>query len=169
MGGVKGKGARLNLGEAQIIVRTGQMFREENIPALLIRRILHNHHPIAKELVYEDQIQESKTRAGYFVKTRLPKFLTYLEKVYGNCGSQSAFLLDSTLSYVDLSTFQIIDGLNFAFPKAMAAQSGDYPHLLELHNTVKNLPELSSYFSSDRRIPFNNFGIFRHYPELDQD
>lgn len=128
-----------------------------------------NHHPIAKELVYEDQIQESKSRAGYFVKTRLPKFLTYLEKVYGNSGSQSAFLLDSTLSYVDLSTFQIMDGLNFAFPKAMAAQSGDYPHLLELHNTVKNLPELSSYFSSDRRIPFNNFGIFRHYPELDQD
>ena len=127
-----------------------------------------NHHPIAKELVYEDQLEESKKRAGYFTKTRLPKFLSYLEKIYGNDVSESAFLLDDSLSYVDLSTFQIMDGLHYAFPKAMAAQSGDYPHLTDLHRTVKNLPELSSYFSSDRRIPFNNFGIFRHYPELDQ-
>jgi glutathione S-transferase len=68
-------------------------------------------------------------------------------------------------SYVDLSLFQIMEGLEYAFPKAMSKQK--VPLLRDLQKRVAERPNIAAYLASERRIPFNTTGIFRHYPELD--
>ncbi|MGO7508208.1 glutathione S-transferase family protein, partial [Rhizobium johnstonii] len=35
-------------------------------------------------------------------------------------------------TYVDLSLFQVIEGLNYSFPKAMTKRKAEYPGLLAL-------------------------------------
>jgi len=114
------------------------------------------HHPIGSGLYYEDQKPEAKRRAADFRTERLPKFLQYFEK------------MDSRVfSYVDLSLFQMIEGLRYAFPRTMSSLEKDCPHLVELRERVAERPRLRKYLQSKRRIPFNQQGIFRRYPELD--
>jgi len=110
------------------------------------------HHPIANSLYYEDQKEESLRRARLFREQRIAKFLGYFET-------------HATLpfSYVSLSLFQVMEGLQYAFPKTMKKMS--YPKLTALHGKVQD--RLKNYLTSTRRIPFNQSGIFRHYPELD--
>jgi glutathione S-transferase len=115
------------------------------------------HHPVAASLYYEDQKAEAKVRAGIFLTSRLPKFLRYFEHA-----------ADDKFSYVHLSLFQMIEGLRYAFPKAMARQEKRCPRLLKIHARVAKRPRLSRYLASARRIPFNQQGIFRRYPELDE-
>jgi glutathione S-transferase len=115
------------------------------------------HHPVAASLYYEDQRAEAKVRAGIFLTSRLPKFLRYFEQA-----------ADDKFSYVHLSLFQMIEGLRYAFPKAMARQEKRCPRLLKIHARVAKRPRLSKYLASARRIPFNQQGIFRRYPELDE-
>jgi glutathione S-transferase len=43
----------------------------------------------------------------------------------------------------------------------------EYPGLVALHEMVSMQPKLAAYLASKRRIPFNESGIFRHYPELE--
>ncbi|HYN13995.1 MAG TPA: glutathione S-transferase [Burkholderiales bacterium] len=117
------------------------------------------HHPIASSLYYEDQRREAKRRAAIFRKERLPKFMQYFEK---NIQPPR-----EPITYVDLSLFQMIEGLRFAFPEAMSRLEGKYPKLLKLHRRVAERPRIAAYLGSGRRIPFNQLGIFRHYPELD--
>ena len=112
------------------------------------------HHPIASSLYYEDQKREAKRRAGIFLSQRLPKFMRYFERA-----------VDDKFSYVHLSLFQMIEGLRFAFPRAMSKTR--YPRLLRIHDRVAARPRLAAYLASPRRIPFNQQGIFRRYPELD--
>ncbi len=118
------------------------------------------HHPVASELYYEDQTPEAKKRAGNFIQHRLPKHLGYFERILANNPSKSGWLIDGTLTYPDLSMFQIVEGLRYAFPNAFAEIEDHYPKLIALHDRV-------AYLTSDRRIPFNTMGVFRHYPELD--
>jgi glutathione S-transferase len=115
------------------------------------------HHPIASSLYYEDQKAEAKVRAGIFLTSRLPKFLRYFERA-----------ADSRFSYVHLSLYQMIEGLRYAFPRAMARQERRCPRLLKIHDAVARRPRLAAYLASPRRIPFNEQGIFRRYPELDE-
>jgi glutathione S-transferase len=68
---------------------------------------------------------------------------------------------------VDLSTFQVIAGLRYAFPRSMKRIERRFPRLVALHDAVASRPRIASYLASDQRIPFNEHGIFRHYPELD--
>ena len=113
------------------------------------------HHPVGSGLYYEDQKAESLRRAKDFRENRLPKFLSYFERLERPKG----------FTYLDLSLFQMVEGLRYAFPRAM--QSLKYPKLAALHDKVAARPRLAAYLGSDRRIPFNQQGIFRHYAELD--
>jgi len=132
-----------------------------------VSEIHDTHHPIAGELYYEDQKKESKRRSKNFLVNRLPKYLGYFEDVLSCNPDGSAQMVGDTISYVDLSMFQLIDGLNYAFPKTMAVTSDDYPLLMALHARIRELEQLSHYLSSPRRIPFNQQGIFRYYKSLD--
>jgi glutathione S-transferase len=126
-----------------------------------------SHHPVAGSLYYEEQRREARRRAADFVMYRLPKFLGYFEIVLAQNASGKRYALGAQLTYVDLSLFQIISGLKFAFPRAMARAARKYPRLLALHSRIQDRPRIAAYLASPRRIPFNNEGIFRHYPELD--
>jgi glutathione S-transferase len=124
------------------------------------------HHPVGVALYYDDQKPEAARRAWEFRDKRMPKFLSYFEKVLADRGP---WLLGARWTYADLSLFQLVEGLGYAFPRRMAALAKDIPLILALRDRVKALPELAAYLASDRRIPFNEDGIFRHYPELDGD
>jgi glutathione S-transferase len=129
------------------------------------------HHPLGVDLYYEDQKPESHRRARLFVSSRMPKFLGYFEKLLQR--NQAAHkgagghVLGKALSYVDLSLFQLASGLEYAFPHAMKRLAPKIPRLLAVREGVAAEPRVAAYLASDRRIPFNEDGIFRHYPELD--
>jgi glutathione S-transferase len=115
------------------------------------------HHPIGSGLYYEDQKPESRRRAEDFRASRLPKYLGYFERLER----------PRSVTYVDLSLFQMIEGLRYAFPRTMARIERKYPKLVANHDRVAARPRLAAYLASARRIPFNQEGIFRHYSELD--
>ena len=123
------------------------------------------HHPVGSGLYYEEQLREAKRRAADFRAARLPKYLRYFEGVLK--ANRGDFLLGKAVSYADLSLFQMVAGLRYAFPKAMARMERGHPRLAVLHRQVAARPRLAAYLASKRRIPFNQQGIFRHYPELD--
>ncbi|HXU81665.1 MAG TPA: glutathione S-transferase [Polyangia bacterium] len=126
------------------------------------------HHPIAVSLYYEDQRAEARRRAPLFISERLPKYLAYFERVLErNAAADRAHLIGTATSYVDLSMFHLLAGLDYAFPRAMAQQASRIPLLRALHQRLPARPRLAAYLASPRRIPFNLHGIFRHYPELD--
>jgi glutathione S-transferase len=125
------------------------------------------HHPIAGSLYYRQQKPESRRRARYFVRDRLPKFLDYFETVLDRNPAKRGFMVGRNLTYVDLSMFQLIEGLRYAFPRTMARVHRRIPGLVALHDKVALRPNIAAYLNSNRRIPFNQYGIFRHYPELD--
>ncbi len=131
----------------------------------LVGETHETHHPIAGGLYYEDQKPTAKKRAAAFVDERLPKFLTWLEGNLKRSGGER--LLERGFSYVDLSAFQVVCGLQYAFPNAMARIAKRIPLLLELRDHVAGRRGIAAYLASDRRLPFNEEGIFRHYPELD--
>jgi glutathione S-transferase len=124
------------------------------------------HHPIAPGLYYEDQRAAAKRRVGDFLKSRAPKFLRYFEGVLERGGGH--YLLGRTVSYADLSLFQVAAGLRYAFPKAMRRLEKKVPRVIALHDRVAGRPRIAAYLGSPRRIAFNQSGIFRHYPELDR-
>jgi glutathione S-transferase len=124
------------------------------------------HHPIGSGLYYEDQQLEAKRRAQDFLKNRAPKFLGYFEDVLAR--NKSGFLAGGRLTTPDLSLFQIIEGLRYAFPDAMRRLERKCGRLAALHDRVARRPRIAAYLKSERRIPFNEMGIFRYYPELDR-
>jgi len=126
------------------------------------------HHPIAGGLYYEDQKAEAKRCAKAFVSERMPKFLGYFEGVLEkNRASGGKWLVGRGRTYVDLAMFQLLAGLDYAYPKAMKRLAKKIPRLRDLATRVAARPRVAAYLASDRRIPFNEQGIFRHYPELD--
>jgi len=125
------------------------------------------HHPISGSLYYEDQKPEAKRRAAAFTAERLPKFLGYFEKVLKQNSKSSDYVLGRAVSYVDLSLFQMVAGLRYAFPRTMGKLERAHPRVVALHNRVSARPRLAAYLSSPRRLAFNQEGIFRHYAELD--
>ncbi len=135
----------------------------------LADEIHDTHHPIASGLYYEDQLEEAKRRASDFLQARAPKFLNYFERVLAKNKKGSAFLIGDRVTYPDLSLFQIVSGLRYAFPIAMAALEKHLPLTVALHERVMAHPKIAAYLASPRRIPFNQDGIFRHYPELDSN
>ena len=131
----------------------------------LVVEIHDTHHPIAGGLYYEQQKPAAARRSKEFWRYRVPKFLGYFERVLENNGGQ--YLVGRRLTYVDLSIFQNIEGLRYAFPKHMKRFEKKIPRLVALHGRVAQRPRIKAYLASERRIPFNEWGIFRHYKELD--
>ena len=130
----------------------------------LVAEVHDTHHPTAVDQRYELQKPAAKERAAAFRRARLAKFLGYLER---NLDRNGDTLVGTSISYVDLAAFQVVEGLTYAFPRAMARASRDVPKLLALRDRVAQRPRLLRYLTSPRRLPFNEQGIFRHYPELD--
>lgn len=131
-----------------------------------VKEIHDTHHPVGTALYYEDQKPEAKRYAESFLDERAPKYLGYLETVLDRSGG--TYLLGRRLTYIDLSVFQLVEGLRYAFPKAMKRIERDVPGLVGVRDRVAARPGIKAYLASDRRIPFNESGIFRHYPELDR-
>jgi glutathione S-transferase len=126
------------------------------------------HHPIAKHLYYEEQKPAARRRSRAFVELRMPKFLGYFEAVLARNPKGPEWMVGAAMSYVDLSVFQVVAGLRYAFPKAMSRLEPAHPLLVALCARVARQPRVARYLRSKRRIPFNQGGIFRHYPELDR-
>jgi len=126
------------------------------------------HHPISGSLYYEDQKREAKRRAADFTAERMPKFFDYFEGILQRNSKGNEFLLGRQFSYIDLSLFQMIEGLRYAFPKAMKKLEKKYSRALALRDRVAARPRIARYLDSPRRIPFNQEGIFRCYPELEK-
>jgi glutathione S-transferase len=130
-----------------------------------VLEIHDTHHPLGPTLYYEDQRSEAKKRTSEFWNERVPKYLGYFERLIEENGG--AYVTGRRVTYVDLSLFQIVQGLRYAFPKRMKAFERRIPGLIGLHDRVASRPNIKAYLSSDRRIAFNEDGIFRHYKELD--
>jgi glutathione S-transferase len=136
----------------------------------LVTEVHDTHHPVSVNLYYKDQKPEAQRRAADFIGERLPKFLGYFESVLERKGHElhdGQFMVGHAHSYVDLSIFQVIEGLRYAFPRAMKRTEPDYPRLTALHDRVVHRPRIATYLSSARRLPFSKEGVFRHYAELD--
>ena len=126
------------------------------------------HHPISVNQYYEEQAREAKARARDFATERMPKYLGYFESVLQSNPGRGGWMVASRLSYVDLSLFQLVDGLRYAFPQAMARLEPGLPGLVALHARVAARPRIAAYLASPRRLANNEDDLFRHYPELEQ-
>jgi len=122
------------------------------------------HHPLGPSLYYEDQRAPAKKRTADFWNERVPKYLGYFEGILADNGP---YISGRKLCYVDLSLFQIVEGLRYAFPNRMKAFERRIPGLIALHERIAARPNIAAYLASERRIPFNEDGIFRHYKALD--
>jgi glutathione S-transferase len=131
----------------------------------LVMEVHDTHHPLSSALYFEDQRAAARKRAKYFWRDRVPKLLGYFERVLRQNGG--SYSVGRRLSYVDLSLFQIIAGLRYAFPKRMKRFEAKVPLLVALHDRVAMRPRIKAYLASKRRIAFNEWGIFRYYKELD--
>ncbi|MGJ9417449.1 glutathione S-transferase [Massilia sp. CMS3.1] len=129
----------------------------------LVNEAHDTHHPVGNSLYYEDQQEEARRRASEFTSARIPKFFHYFSHVLG----EKDYLLGLQITYADLSLFQTLEGLDYAFPKATARALARHPNLAALRRRVAERPRIAAYLRSPRRIPFNEEGIFRRYPELD--
>jgi glutathione S-transferase len=131
-----------------------------------VKEVHDAHHPVGSGLYYEDQKPEARRYAENFLGERVPKYLGYFEKVLQKSGGPN--VLGRRFSTMDLSLFQLVEGLRYAFPKATRRIERKVPNVVKVHGRVSMRPRIKAYLASPRRIPFNEDGIFRHYPELDE-
>jgi glutathione S-transferase len=131
----------------------------------LVVEIHDTHHPVSGWLYFEEQRPAARRRTKDFWRHRVPKYLGHFERVLKKNGGK--FSVGRRLSYVDLSLFQIIEGLRYAFPKRMKRFERKIPGLMALHDRVAERPRIRSYLASPRRIPFSQWGIYRYFKELD--
>jgi glutathione S-transferase len=131
-----------------------------------VKEIHDTHHPLGSSLYYEDAKPEARRFTQNFLKERAPKYLDYFETVLKKGGGP--FVLGRKATYVDLSLFQLFEGLRYAFPKAMKRIERDVPRAVEVRDRVAERKGVARYIASPRRIAFNESGIFRRYPELDE-
>lgn len=131
-----------------------------------VKEIHDTHHPVGSGLYYEDQKPEAKRYVEGFLDERVPKYLGYFERVLEKSGGP--YLLGRKIAYTDLSLLQLVEGLRYAFPKAAKRIERKIPRVVDVRDRVAQRPGIKAYLASDRRIAFNEDGIFRHYPELDR-
>ena len=134
----------------------------------LVAEAHDTHHPISSGLYYEDQRREAKRRSVHFIEERIPKFLGYFEGLLARNPRGEAYLAGRAVTYADLSLFQAVAGLRYAFPKAMSRLARSHRHVAALHDRVAARPRIAAYLRSPRRIAFNEQDIFRDYPALDR-
>lgn len=134
----------------------------------LVAEVHDGHHPIAGRLYYSQQRAEARKRTADLIEYRLPKYFGYFERVLANNPQAGGWLSEGAMSYADLSLFQVVAGLYYAFPRAMSGFAEAFPRCRAVHDAVAHAPRVASYLKSSRRIPFNTTGIFRHYKALDR-
>ena len=161
------------LGERHALVprNTAGHYRTAQLQLTLadwVDEIHDTHHPIGSELYYEEQRDEARRRAAHFRTYRLPKFMRFFERVLAGNPAGDSHLVGDAITHADLSLFQVVAGLRYAFPQAMAGSEPSHPRVVALHDAVAAHPRIADYLQSDQRIAFNEDGIFRRYPELDQ-
>jgi glutathione S-transferase len=135
----------------------------------LVTEVHDTHHPISVGLYYRDQKREARRRTTAFLAERAPKFFGYFERQLASMAPKGPYLFGSRPCYVDLSLFQVVEGLRYAFPSSMRKLERSARRLVALHDRVAERRRIKSYICSPRRLPFNEDGIFRHYPELDRE
>lgn len=133
----------------------------------VVAEVHDTHHPVAGGLYYADQKPEAARRAKDFCQNRWPKYLAWFETVLTRNPKSTKCLVGRRLSYADLSLFQLVDGLLYAFPRSTRQALTQAPLVASLHQQVAQHKRIARYLASERRIAFNEDGIFRHYPELD--
>lgn len=133
----------------------------------LVQEAHDTHHPLSGELYYEDQKPEALTRAKHFRAERIPKFLGWFEAILRRNPEGDKHLVGKAISYADLSLFQVVAGLLYAFPLQTQQTLAEAPRVAALHHAIARRPRIRAYLDSDRRLAFNEEGIFRRYPELD--
>lgn len=133
----------------------------------IVKEVYNSHHPIDEDKWFDEQKDAAIERATVFRRDRMPKFLGWFERVLAANPAGPHQLVGGSVTYADLSLFQLIEGLRFAFPRALERELANLPHVTALHRSVMQRPRLKAYLESDRRVPFNETGIFRRYPELD--
>jgi glutathione S-transferase len=158
-------GPRLDLGPRDEAGRLWAHQLQLTISDMVVE-IHDTHHPVTSWLYYEEQRPAAKRRTADFWKYRVPKFLGYFERVLERSGGP--YLLGRRLSYVDLSLFQIVEGLRYAFPKRMKRFEKRVARVVMLHERVRKRPRIAAYLASKRRIPFSQWGIYRYFKELDR-
>ena len=134
----------------------------------LVAEAHDTHHPIAAGEYYEDQKPQARRRSADFTRNRIPKFMDYFEKILTQNPGGDRHLVGGRLTYADLSLFQVVAGLNYAFPRVMRKSARRYRRVYSLHARIAERPRIAAYLATPRRIAFNEDGIFRHYPELDR-
>jgi len=157
-------GPRLNLAPSREAERMWAHQLQLTVSDLVVH-IHDTHHPVSGWLYYEEQKPAAKRRTDDFWRYRVPKFLGYFERVLKQNGG--TYMVGRRLSYVDLSLFQIVEGLRYAFPKRMKRFERKVPLLVALHDRVAKRPRIAAYLASQRRIPFSQWGIYRYFKELD--
>ncbi|HET8997182.1 MAG TPA: glutathione S-transferase family protein [Acetobacteraceae bacterium] len=133
----------------------------------IVKEVYDAHHPIDEDKWFHEQKDEAIARAAVFRKDRMPKFLGWFERVLTANPAGSHHLVGDAVTYADLSLFQLAEGLRYAFPRASKRTLAKLPRVSALHQAVTERPRLKAYLASERRVAFNETGIFRHYPELD--
>src|SRR5690242_3539038 len=131
----------------------------------LVVEIHDTHHPVSSWLYFEEQRPAARRRTKDFWRYRVPKYLGYFERVLKNNGGR--VLVGRRLSYVDLSLFEVVEGLRYAFPKRMKRFEKKFPALVVLHDRIAKRPRIAAYLASRRRISFSQWGIYRYFRELD--
>jgi glutathione S-transferase len=134
----------------------------------LYEEIFSTHHPLGDGYAYEEQQAAARRRTRNFLRVRLPKFMSYFERVLELKPGRGPWMVGARVSYADLSMAQVIAGLHYAFPRATARTLRKRPRLTALHAAVFTRPRIARYVASGRRVPFNNHDLFRHYPSLDR-
>lgn len=125
------------------------------------------HHPLGAHLYYEQQKPEALRRSRHFRKDRIQKYLGWFERIIAGNREGGTHLVGNCVGYADLSLFQVVEGLLYAFPKSTGPVLAACPRVAALRDLVAHRPRIRAYLDSDRRIKFDEEGIFRRYPELD--
>ncbi|SMY24333.1 unnamed protein product [Zymoseptoria tritici ST99CH_1A5] len=137
------------------------------LTALDLNNEIHDtHHPIGPSLYYEDQKDASLLKAKDVRENRIPKFLSYFERVLKGNGD-GKYLVGERVTTADVTVWQVLDGLQFAFPKEMAVRRKEFEALFKWYEGFKEEKGLKAYLGSERRLPYSQ-GVFRYYPELDR-
>ena len=133
----------------------------------IVKEAYNSHHPIDEDKWFHEQKDEAIARAAVFRRDRMPKFLGWFERILEANPAGADHLVGNSVTYADLSSFQLVEGLHFAFPLACERALAKLPRLMALHKAVAERPRLKAYLASERRVPFKETGIFRRYSELD--
>ncbi len=157
-------GPRLNLAHRDEVGRLWAHQLQLTISDLVVR-IHDTHHPVSGWLYYEEQKPAALRRTKDFWRYQVPKMLGYFERVLQKNGGN--YSVGRSLTYVDLSLFQIVEGLRYAFPRRMKRFEKKIPRLVALHDRVGERPRIKAYLASKRRIAFSQWGIYRYFKELD--